>query len=296
MSHFETFLSYLSYERHYSAHTVKSYTKDIEQYILFLKTAAGIDDSTGAQHIHVRSWIVALMQQSYTPKSINRKLSSIKSYYKYLKRVGVIQSNPASKISGPKVAKRLPEVVRKEEMEMGLNSELDITSFSEVRDYILVTLLYETGMRRAEVISLKESSYQRGRSELRVIGKGNKERIIPVSPDMEKLITLYLDLKRNEFVSPSLNMLVTNKGTVMYPKFVYNKVNRWISSNSSIKKRSPHVLRHSFATHLADGGAELNAIKELLGHANLSATQIYTHNSIERLRKVYETAHPRGSK
>lgn len=296
MSHFESFLGYLSFERHYSDHTVTSYRKDIEQYILFLKTMAGINDSISASHIHVRSWVVSLMQNSYTPKSINRKLSSVKSYYKYLKRMGVVKTNPASKISGPKVAKRLPEVVRKEEMEIGLNTEMDITSFSEVRDHVLISLLYETGMRRAEVISLKESSYQRGRSELRVIGKGNKERIIPLAPDMEELIAMYLELKRIEFESPSLNMLVTNKGTVMYPKFVYNKVNRWISSNSSIKKRSPHVLRHSFATHLADGGAELNAIKELLGHANLSATQIYTHNSIERLRKVYETAHPRGSK
>ena len=296
MLHFEAFLNYLSFERHYSAHTVTSYTKDIEQYIIFLKTTAGIDNSVVAKHIHVRSWIVALMQQSYTPKSINRKLSSIKSYYKFLKRVGVITSNPASKISGPKVAKRLPEVIRKEEMENGLNMEVDVTSFSDVRDHLLVSLLYGTGIRRAELISLKESSYQKGRSELRVIGKGNKERIIPLSPEMEQLITFYITLKNNEFESPSEHLLTTNKGTVMYPKFVYNKINRWILANSSIKKRSPHVLRHSFATHLVDGGAELNAIKELLGHANLSATQIYTHNSMERLRKVYAAAHPRGSK
>jgi len=249
-----------------------------------------------AKHIHVRSWIVALMQQSYSPKSINRKLSSIKSYYKFLKRVGTISSNPASKITGPKVAKRLPEVVRKEEMENGLNTEIDTCAFSELRDYLLVSLLYETGMRRAEVISLSETSYQRGRSELRVIGKGNKERIIPISPKMEELIKAYLLLKHQELANPSDRLLVTNRGATMYPKFVYNKINRWISTNSTIKKRSPHVLRHSFATHLADGGAELNAIKELLGHANLSATQIYTHNSIERLRKVYTSAHPRGNK
>ncbi len=296
MSHFEAFLNYLSYERHYSPHTVTSYKNDIEQYTLYLKTHAGLDDSSVAQHIHVRSWVVALMQGSYTPKSINRKLSSIKSYYKFLKRVGAITSNPAAKISGPKVAKRLPEVVRKEEMEIGLNREVDASAFSEVRDHLLVSLLYETGMRRAEVISLMETSYQRGRSEIRVIGKGNKERIIPLSPDMEGLIESYLMLKHSELDTPSNHLLVTDKGAAMYPKFVYNKINRWISVNSTIKKRSPHILRHSFATHLADGGAELNAIKELLGHANLSATQIYTHNSIERLRKVYATAHPRGER
>lgn len=290
-----SFISYLTNERRYSNHTVQSYRKDIDQYILFLQAQCGLDDHILAQHIHVRSWIVHLMQHNYSPKSVNRKLSAIKSFYKFLKRSGEVSSNPATKITGPKIPKRLPKVIRKEEMERGLTNMDGADDFSSLRDLLMIRLFYETGMRRAELINLTIHSYNNARRELRVIGKGNKERIIPTSREMAHLIEAYLDLRNHNFDTTPQELILTDKGVKMYPKFVYNKINAWISLNSSVDKRSPHVLRHSFATHLADGGAELNAIKELLGHANLAATQIYTHNSIERLRKIYAQAHPKGA-
>ena len=282
-----SFILYLTNEKRYSQHTVLSYQKDIEQYVLFLQAQCGLEDQIMAQHIHVRSWIVHLMQHNYSPKSVNRKLSAIKSMYKFLKRKGEVSTNPATKISGPKVPKRLPKVIRKEEMERGLTNMEGADDFQSLRDRLMIKLFYETGMRRAELIDLTIHSYNDARRELRVIGKGNKERIIPTSRELAQLIAYYLKIRSQTFEDLPLELILTDKGVRMYPKFVYNKINAWVAANSSVDKRSPHVLRHSFATHLADGGAELNAIKELLGHANLAATQIYTHNSIERLRKIY---------
>jgi len=290
------FVKYLQFERHYSKHTVAAYERDIRSYAQYLVTHAGLADLISAKHIHVRSWLVHLMSNNYTPKSINRKLSAIKSLYKFLKRQGVTSQNPAAKISGPKTPKRLPKVVRAEDIVVGLQQEnLTEVNFSTLRDRLIVDLLYHTGMRRSELIGLKQRDFNRSRKELKVLGKGNKERVIPVSPNLAKAIQEYLAARSTEVGLIADVMLVTDKGVEMYPKYVYNKVKKWIGTYSSVEKRSPHILRHSFATHLADNGAELNAIKELLGHANLSATQIYTHNSVARLQDVYKKAHPKGS-
>jgi len=290
-----SFMKYLQYERHYSSHTVDSYKNDLEQYAQYLITHLDINNEIEATHHHVRSWIVHLMQQSYSAKSINRKLSAVKSYYKFQKKVGKLKVNPASNISGPKLAKRLPHVVRGSDIALGLDQLEDDASFMAQRDLTLLSILYLTGMRRSELINLKDSDIDHSRHTIKVLGKGNKERLIPISAELSDLILAYIE-RREETFAESEYLLLTDKGQKMYPKFVYNKVRRWIGSISTVDKKGPHILRHTFATHLADSGAELNAIKELLGHSSLAATEIYMHNSIERLKDVYGKAHPRAKK
>ena len=296
MTNIESFAKYLKFERQYSGHTVSSYLKDIDQFAQYLITHLELPDMLDATHLHVRSWVVHLMNQDYAPKSVNRKLSAIKSFYKFQKKVGKATLNPAAKINGPKLAKRLPTVVRKDEIARGLASLEEQDTFEARRDLTMINLLYQTGVRRAEVINLKDTDVNSARKSIKVLGKGNKERLIPISVELSDMIDKYIKCRDATFEQSDEYLLVTDRGKKMYPKFVYSKVNRWISGVSTVKKRSPHILRHSFATHLADNGAELNAIKELLGHSSLAATQIYTHNSIERLRDVYSKAHPRASK
>lgn len=296
MTDSESFANYLKYERQYSDHTITSYVKDIDQYGLYLISHLDLDDIQTATHLHVRSWVVHLMNNNYAPKSVNRKLSSIKTFYKYQKKVGKMKVNPAAKIQGPKLSKRLPTVVRKADIDRGLTLLEEEDSFASYRDLTMINLLYQTGIRRAELINLKDNDVNVARKTIKVLGKGNKERLIPISSELSDLIKSYISMRDKELDKCESYLLVTDKGRKMYPKFVYGKVKRWLSGVSTVEKRSPHVLRHSFATHLADNGAELNAIKELLGHASLAATQIYTHNSIERLKDVYSKAHPRAAK
>lgn len=291
-----SFSKYLRFERNYSDHTIKSYENDLQQFSQYLITHLSLDNVLIATHLHVRSWLVHLMKSQYTAKSINRKLSCLKSFYKFQQKLGTISSNPASGISGPKLAKRLPQVLRVKEIEsmMGMIGEGD--TFQDQRDFLLVNILYQTGLRREELINLKESDVNMSRRQLKVLGKGNKERLVPISQSLIDMIVRFMELKAEHFNKKTEYLLVTNKGNMLYPKFVYNTVHAWISKVSTINKKSPHILRHSFATHLADNGAELNAIKELLGHSSLAATQIYMHNSIQRLKDVYGKAHPRALK
>lgn len=291
-----TYIKYLKYERHYSEHTVKSYRNDLEQFSQFLVVQFEITDLLSVTHTQIRSWIVDLMRKEYQPKSINRKLSTLKSYYRFLKKKGKVKINPATKVSGPKLPKRLPQVVKESDLSVNLSLLEQDGSFSSVRDLLLFNLLYQTGMRRSELIQLKDSDVFPDRRYIKVLGKGNKERIIPISDELVASILSYQDQKRGEFEEKSNYLLVTDKGKPLYPKFVYTKVRSWLSGFSTIAKRSPHILRHSFATHLADNGATLNAIKELLGHASLASTEIYTHNSIERLKGIYQNSHPRAEK
>ncbi len=295
MNGLDSFCKYLRFERNYSEHTILSYQNDIRQFSQYLIIHLDIDNIDHALHHHVRSWLVHLMTSDYTPKSINRKLSSLKSFYKFQKKVGRISHNPASKVQGPKLSKRLPVVVHKLDLNHALEESPEENSFQTLRDSLIFNLLYQTGMRRSELIHLKDKDIDTGSKQLKVLGKGNKERLIPISTQLLELIGDYQEL-RNERFDNSEYLLLTDRGLKMYPKFVYNKVRSWIAGISSVDKKSPHILRHSFATHLADNGAELNAIKELLGHSSLAATEIYTHNSIERLKGVYQKAHPRSSK
>ncbi len=296
MNNFSPFVKYLKFERNYSIHTVRSYQNDLTQYAQYLITHLDLPDILKASHVHVRSWIVHLMKGNYTTKSINRKLSTLKSFYKFCMKLSLISNNPATKVSGPKMSKRLPQVIKTRDMEQLINLIEEEGSFEALRDLMMINLLYQTGIRRDELINLKKEDINLSRSTIKVLGKGNKERLIPISPKLSRLILKYANEKKSRFDEENDFFLVSNKGSKMYPKFVYNTVCSWIGKVSTVTKRSPHVLRHSFATHLADNGAELNAIKELLGHASLAATEIYMHNTIERLKDVYGKAHPRAEK
>lgn len=291
----EGFMKYLRFERQYSEHTLRSYRKDIEQFYLFNTTRLGNLGITEVHSSHLRSWLVDMMKSDYSSKSVNRKLSAVKSFYKYLKRNAHLKNNPAGMIQGPKLSKRLPSIIRQEDVRQGLELELPEDNFSALRDQIMINLFYQTGMRRAELIQLKEESIDHNRKTVKVLGKGNKERLIPISAELSQMLLSFSEAKKDLFGETEY-LIVTDKGKKMYPKFVYNKVRAWVSRVSTADKRSPHILRHSFATHLADEGAELNAIKELLGHASLAATEVYTHNSIERLKNVYGASHPRATK
>ncbi|HRV83716.1 MAG TPA: tyrosine recombinase XerC [Saprospiraceae bacterium] len=290
--HLTSFLKYLEFEKRYSPHTVESYRNDIQQFQDFLQKQFETNEWADVTPGMVRSWMVSLAESGRANRSINRKISALQTFVKYLMRRGFLAKNPLRKVVAPKVGKRLPVYVQESQME----SLLDVMKFSEdfagVRDRLIIELFYTTGMRRSELVALQDQDIDLEKLTVKVMGKGSKERIIPIGPDLRELILRYRKLR--DEIANNGQCWVTESGKPIYPKLIYNIVNKYLSMVSTLEKKSPHVLRHSFATHLANEGAELNAIKELLGHANLSATQVYTHNSIEQLRKVYEAAHPKS--
>ena len=288
------FIEYLTVEKKYSAHTVSAYHKDLLQFQEYVVTQYGVLPLNEISHQHVRSWLAQLLAQNVKATSVNRKISSLKSFFKHLKRIGILQGTPMAKVQAPKKPKQLPVFVEKSKLtaltETILPEEGD--DLYSQRNRLVVELLYGTGMRLSELINLKEDDVDYYSSTLKVLGKRNKERIIPINKSLLQLIKNYSDLKlENEDKNV---YLLSNKGKKMYPKLVYNIVKGNLSLVTTVKKRSPHVLRHSFATHLLENGADLNAIKELLGHANLAATQVYTHNTIERLKDVHKKSHPKS--
>lgn len=294
MNKIESFKKYLLFEKRYSEHTVRSYINDLSQFETFLIAQLSITEDIDVRHVHVRSWMVHLMQDAYVSKSINRKISTLKSYFKYLKKIGDIEMNPMSKVITPKMPKRLPKVIREDSLQILFSEINEDESFSNVRNRLIVDMLYSTGMRRSELINIIDSDINLSLKQIKVLGKGNKERLIPISDGLIKIIKDYQSLRDDEIKREENYLLVTDKGTKLYPKLVYNVVRTMLSKYSTSEHKSPHVLRHSFATHMANKGAELNSIKEILGHANLSATEIYMHNSIERLKTVYKGAHPKS--
>jgi integrase/recombinase XerC len=290
----DDFLSYLRFEKRYSPHTVASYDNDLKQFQEFCERSGSHDAELSSAMI--RLWIVSMLEAGITPRSVNRKLSTLKTFSRYLIKQGVIQVNPLAKVLKPKMSKRIPVFVDEEK----LNSFLDNFDFGEdypgLRNQLIIELLYQTGMRRAELIGLKTGSLNLHDGTLKVLGKRNKERLIPISNDLAGRLRDYLQVRNSTFPS-NLNdsLLLTSKGLPLYPKMVYRIINGFLQMVTTIDKKSPHVLRHSFATHLLNRGADLNAIKELLGHANLSATQVYTHNTFEKLKEIYKQAHPRAN-
>lgn len=289
------FLQYLAYERRFSTHTVQAYQTDLEQFASFLDETYGIRNDEQVGHPHIRSWVVHLLQAGRTPRTINRKLSCLQSYFRFLQKRGHLDRNPMLKVLAPKTGKRLPVYVREDAMDRLLRPEWFADDFSGLRDRLALELLYGAGLRRAELIGLRAGDLDLRAMRLRVLGKGNKERLLPLLPALRPLVEAYLAARDGEFGEGGVpELLLTGKGRPLYPKFVYNLVRKYLGQVTSLEKRSPHVLRHSFATHLAEHGADLNAIKELLGHASLAATQVYTHNSVERLKAVYERAHPKA--
>jgi integrase/recombinase XerC len=292
----ERFIQYIQYEKRYSPHTVSAYQSDLDQFLKFLK----LQDQTIAHpsevtYQHIRSWMVDMMSDK-TARSVNRKIATLRKYFKFLLREGVITNNPASKIQSPKTLKHLPVVVEDAKLSAMLSgNEVFTDDFEGLRDKLVMETLFGTGMRLAELVTLKDADINIYEGTLKVLGKRNKERIIPINHELKLLLVKYTDLKKNQnFHNNSATLIVTNKGAEAYPKFIYLIVQKYLSYISTQNKKSPHVLRHTFATSLLNRGADLNAIKELLGHANLSATQVYTHNSVERLKSIYKQAHPKA--
>jgi integrase/recombinase XerC len=290
----EEFINHLQFEKRYSVHTVQAYLRDLEQFFVFTKAQFDLDDIQVMSHIHIRSWLASLSEVGIEPRSINRKISTLKSFFKYFLKKGVIKISPTSKIISPKTSKRLPSFVQETNMETLLTEIPFDNSIEQQTERLIIELLYQTGMRRAELISIKVQDVNFALHCIKVIGKGNKERLIPLPFQLEELLKNYIQLRNNLEVVQSEHLLILKNGKELYPKYVYNVVNKHLKETTSIDKKSPHVLRHTFATHLLNNGAELNAVKELLGHASLAATQIYTHNTIDKLKEIFKKAHPKA--
>ena len=294
---FKPFTDYLLLERKYSPHTVAAYTKDIECFFDFVSKEYQLKSLLTVNYSMVRSWIVHLVDTGISNSSINRKISSLKTYYKFLLKTSQISETPLAKHRALKVAKKLQIPFSQTEVEDVLELFDNANDFQTLRDKLIVELFYSTGIRRAELIGLRLSDVSEIQKTIKVLGKRNKERIIPLLPSVLTTIAKYKSFRE---VLPSLGaskiLLVTSKGNAIYETLVYRVITRYFSEISLKVKKSPHILRHSFATHLLSQGAELTAVKELLGHASLASTQVYTHNSIDTLKQVYKNTHPRNSK
>ncbi len=288
------FVQYLQTERRYSKNTVTAYETDLNQLASFSSSEYEVNDLKEVNGSILRSWMVSMLEEGKGAVSINRKISTCKSYYSFLLRGGEIKKLPTSKLISPKAKKVLPKFVKESEME----NLFEQIKFPEddlgIRDFLLVEILYSCGIRLSELIGIKENDVDLNNGSIKVLGKRNKERIIPVRNELLQKVKDWINIKKINGKFDRQYLLVTDKGEKLYPKFVYRKVNYYLGQVTYLQKKSPHVLRHTFATHMLNNGAELNTIKEILGHANLSATQIYTHNSIEKLKNIYNQAHPRA--
>lgn len=290
----QSFLSYIEYERRYSRHTLESYGNDLEQFSLYLKSEYQKEEIELAGHLEIRSWIVQMMEQKISPRSINRKLSTLKSFFKFLMRKGVVKKSPLSKVLAPKTSKRLPVFVEKAGIEKLLTDIEFPEGFEGARDKMILDLFYNTGMRRSELNHLKETDIDSYNAQIKVLGKGNKERIIPIQPQLRNALQEYILLKNQSTAQASVYLFVNPQGKLLNPSNIYQIVKKYLNLITTIDKKSPHVLRHTFATHLMNNGADINAVKELLGHASLAATQVYTHNTIDKLKNIYKQAHPKA--
>ncbi len=295
MNHKESFLKYLQYEKRYSPHTIRSYLDDIEQFMSFSDFNDKNFKPGNVDHKKIRSWIVDLVNNNISIRSVRRKISTLKSFYKYLLREGHVSYNPVEKILTPRADNKLPAFINKKHMDILLD-EIDFgNDFKGIRNKLIIEMFYNTGIRVSELINLKINSINIEELKLKVTGKRNKERIIPFTRVFRDSLQKYLDIRLEKYRSGGDDFLfLTEKSNKMYPKLVYRIVNKYLNLITTIEKKSPHVLRHTFATHMLNAGADLNAIKELLGHSNLAATEIYTHNTFERLKKIYKQAHPRA--
>ncbi len=299
----EQYIQYLRYEKNYSSHTVFAYKRDLEQFLTFASTNFQLESPSDMDADIIRAWMLALMEKGDTARSVNRKLSSLRSYWRYLLRQGLVTVNPTQKVLTPKIKKALPSFLKENELNDLLDkarSETQADSFIESRDNLILEMFCLTGIRRAELISLKTGDVDTGSASLKVTGKRNKQRILPFGAALKKSIDNYLVLrldylnKLKDYPEVEPPFFINAKGRALNPRRVYSLVNEKLAEVGNLSKRSPHVLRHTFATTLLNRGAELNAVKELLGHASLSATEVYTHTTFEELKKVYKLAHPRA--
>ena len=290
-----SFLEYLSLEKKYSVHTIKAYKRDLISFQKFCIESYQQEKISDINYSQIRSWIVDLVERKVSNRSVNRKISSLKSFYKYLQKIKIIQNNPLSSHKALKTSKKIQVPFSIKEVNEVLSNIVIEDSFETSRNKLIVALFYSTGMRRTELIQLKMNSINFSEKQLKVIGKRNKERLLPLLPSVLKSMHNYI--KQRDLIDTSEDYLfLTSKGNKLYETLVYRIINNYFSNVSSKLKKSPHILRHSFASHMLNEGADLNSVKELLGHSSLASTQVYTHNSLEQLKKVYKQAHPRSTK
>lgn len=291
----EKFLNYIKYEKRYSDHTLVAYQHDLNQFQSFLEKEFEVLHLSEATYPMIRGWVVFLMTEGHTATSVNRKTTSLRSFFKFLLKEGVITENPMLRLKTPKNKRSLPVFVEESDMSHLLDHVVFEEDFSGYRDRIVLEILYGTGLRLSELINLKIGDYNQYDRQLVVSGKGNKQRIVPIHSALASAMGTYLEqLYSFTGSNPGLPFIVTDKGKEVYPMFIYRLVKHYLGQITTLEKKSPHVLRHTFATHLLNKGADLNAIKELLGHSSLAATQVYTHNSLEKLKSVFNQAHPKA--
>lgn len=294
MSHQEAFINYLKFEKRYSNLTAIAYKKDLDQFEEFFVKTVGDFNVDEINDKTVRRWIVYLMDQGLTARTVNKKVSALKSFNKYLMRYEIVKENKLVNVIVPKVRKKLPQFVEEKNLNHLLDDGFFGTDFESLRDKLIVSLLYGSGIRLSELMHLKDSDVYLNEYLIKVLGKRNKERIIPYPRSLNSLIEQYKSERTRLFGTPVPFLLLTVKGEPAYEKMIYRAVSKYLSLVTTIDQKSPHVLRHTFATHLLNRGADLNAVKEMLGHANLSATQVYTHTSLDKIQRVYRQAHPRS--
>ncbi len=288
----EKFFRYLQFEKRFSQHTLTSYKKDLQQFADFLEKQYDEKDLKAATHFYIRSWIVSLMDSKMQARSVNRKISSLRSFYRFLVKEGVLEISPMKKIVAPKTPAKLPHFIHQEKMTDVFSGCFFNDSFEGRQEKIILEILYATGMRRAELAGLKDTDIDFGQGVIRVLGKRNKERLIPMLPGLAQSLKDFVDEKNRLYDCAFL--LVNKKSGPLGVQKIYSIVKKHLSDAGTPGKKSPHVLRHTFATHLLNNGADINAIKEILGHASLAATQVYTHNTIEQLKNIYKQAHPKA--
>ncbi|WP_262713940.1 tyrosine-type recombinase/integrase [Taibaiella lutea] len=288
------FLRYIRFEKRMSELTFTAYHNDLLQFTSYLQKEYELEDADDIKHIHLRSWLAGMKEEGLSERTLQRKISTLKSLFKYAMRLKLVQSNPTKLLVAPKAPKRLP-VFLEQEQTVAIEAMRNYPDgFEGDTERLIIEMLYQCGLRRAELIGLKESDIEFSRKQIRVLGKRNKERMIPVSDELLIDLKHYMDEKRKIFNQPSVNLLCLMSGKELYPNYVYRVVTRHLKNVTTLVKKSPHVLRHTFATQLSNNGADLNAIKELLGHSSLAATQIYTQTNISRLQEVYRKAHPKS--
>jgi len=292
----DKFLQYIKYEKKYSFHTFVSYQTDLLQFRDFVESRNIEFNPDRLDASLVREWVVSLMEGGDSASSVNRKLSSLKSFYRFLKQHQLVSQNPLKKIVAPKKSKQLPKFLKEEEMDHLLDNPVDVfeTSFEGRRDKLMVEMFYTLGIRLSELIHIKTKEVDLHEKTILITGKRDKQRLLPFGEPLRLSIADYLRLRNDSIPAPSESFFVKEDGSELYPMLVYRIVNRYITMVSSLSKRSPHVLRHTFATAMLNNGAELNAVKELLGHSSLAATEVYTHTTFEQLQKIYKQAHPRA--